>query len=378
MTGINRFFPADYEESRLRFRAMAPELQKRWPETILHQHPLSGFPDISIDWITTRGNPPPKNMLVFTTGEHGIEGFVGSAMLELFYQRCLPFLDPESTGLTLVHTINPWGMKNYRRTNTNNVDLNRNFVWEPEQIDPEFNGLYGEIRGLVEPQGRIGSLFWDKVRFLVSFSKNRLKLGKVRLWEAKIFGQYAYPKGIHYGGSQVEEETALLKSIYRQAFEGCQRLLHLDMHTGYGPRYQMTLVNSPLELRSSEFFKQAFGYPLVAAMNPDEFYEVRGDMIDYVYRLGQTDFPQVDLYATSFEFGTFGESHRQRLRSMEAMVRENQIFWHGAKSKRTEEGIRDDFIESFYPAEQKWRDKALADADQAFKGILQWFGLIGG
>jgi hypothetical protein len=377
MTGIKRFFPADYEESRRRFQAMVPELQKRWPQTTLHQHPLSGFPDISIDWITTRGSTPPKTMLVFTTGEHGIEGFVGSAMLELFFQRYLPRLDPDSTGLTLVHMINPWGMKNYRRTNTNNVDLNRNFVWEPEQIDPGFNPAYGKIRNLVEPQGQIGSLFLEKVRFMIGFIKHQAKLGRARLWEAKIFGQYVYQQGIHYGGNQIEEETVLLKTIFHKAFEGCQRLLHLDMHTGYGPRYQMTLVNSPLESRSSEFFKQTFGYPLVAAMTPEAFYEVRGDMIDYVYMLGQKEFPQVALYATSFEFGTFGESHRQRLRSMGAMVRENQLNWNGASSERIAQRIRNEFVESFYPAEKRWREKALADAGQAFEGILRWFGLVG-
>jgi hypothetical protein len=84
--------------------------------------------------------------------------------------------------------------------------------------------------------------------------------------------------------------------------------MHLDVHSGYGPRDQMSVVNSPLEPRSSEELVRAFDYPLIVKALPGEFYIMRGDMIDFVYRLQQAEFPALKLYATTLEFGTFGTS----------------------------------------------------------------------
>jgi len=373
---IQQLFPQSYEVSRRRFRGMLPWLKQKWPGAVLHSIPLRETPEITIDWIQANATLSNEKMLVFTTGEHGIEGYVGSAMLEYFAQHYLPRLDAETTGITLVHMINPWGMKFWRRTNPNNVDLNRNFVWDPGQLDPSFNPDYQVIAGDVAPEASIDHPKWQKMALLLRYLRALLRVGKQDFWDAKILGQYADPQGIHYGGTQVQEEVDLVKSIYRQAFSACRKLLHLDMHTGYGPRYQMTLVNSVLESKTSDEFSREIGYPLVAAMNPEEFYEVRGDMIDYVYMLREKEFPDVELYATSFEFGTFGLSHWGKLRSLLAMIQENQWFWHGAGSRQAEEAVRVEFLESFSPSEIRWREKAVADADQAFRGILKMEGFL--
>ncbi len=373
---IHALFPESYEQSRNRFRAMLPVLKKIWPEATLHSHALKDFPDITIDWIWAGGRQTMEKMLLFTTGEHGVEGYVGSAMLEYFYRRYLPRLDADTTGITLVHMIDPWGMKFRRRTNPNNVDLNRNFVWDHRQIDPAFNPDYKRLKSLIAPQKQINHLRWERFVFLLKYAAYLTMLGKTSLWDAKILGQYAHSQGIHFGGEQVQEEVEVVTSIFRQAFANCRKLLHLDMHTGYGPRYQMTLVNSVLEPKSSAEFRKQTDYPLVAAMNPEEFYEVQGDMIDFVYRLRAQEFPDVSLYATSFEFGTFGISHWGKLRSMRAMVQENQLAWYGARTKQIEKEVRREFLESFSPSEENWREKAVADADQAFRGILKMEGFL--
>jgi hypothetical protein len=59
----------------------------------------------------------------------------------------------------------------------------------------------------------------------------------------------------------------------------------------YGPRYQMSLENSALEMSTSQEFIEKFAYPLVVAANPDEFYTIQGDTIDYVYALWQKRIP---------------------------------------------------------------------------------------
>lgn len=373
----HKYFPKTYEDSRQRFRDMLPELRKKWPEIELHTHPLEKFPQITIDWFQSAGTQSADKMLLFTTAEHGIEGYVGAAMLEYFFQKYLPLLDPATTGITLVHAINPWGMKNLRRSNSNNVDLNRNFVSSPDQLEHFFNPDYGLINTFLGPRQVIKRLRKDRAYFLFGYLAQLVKVGRKKFWAAKILGQYTHPMGLHFGGLQIQEEVAVTKGIYRQAFKSCSsRLVHLDMHTGYGPRYQMTLVNSVLEDRTSAEIKKAAAYPRVAAMNPKEFYEVRGDMIDYVYQLRNSEFPEVALYATSFEFGTFGVHPLGKFRSLLAMMQENQQYWFGTRTNGIKEKVRVEFRESFSPSAGKWRRKAVTDADQAFRGILKMEGFI--
>jgi hypothetical protein len=191
-----------------------------------------------------------------------------------------------------------------------------------------------------------------------------------------LLGQYRQPKGIHYGSRMIEQETRVLMDLYKQCFQDYDQLLQLDMHTGYGPRYQMSLVNSVHEPRRSDDLSRMFGYPLVVAANPDEFYAIHGDMIDYIYELRDNDYSDKRLYATSFEFGTFGEKLTNRIRTLRAMVLENQLYWYGTENELTRERVRFEFEELFYPSEDQWRRKAIADADQAFRGILSAEGYI--
>jgi hypothetical protein len=147
------------------------------------------------------------------------------------------------------------------------------------------------------------------------------------------------------------------------------------MHTGWGPRYQMTLVDSVYETRSSAELEETFQYPAVAAANPDEFYALQGDMIDYVYTLRDKEFPQVRLYATAFEYGTYGETVLDQIRCLRTMILENQAFHYGA-SENAGRQARRDFRELFAPTAEDWKRKAVADADQAFEGILRAEGFF--
>jgi hypothetical protein len=297
-------------------------------------------------------------------------------MLQRFIEVYLPRLDPKTTDLLLLHMINPWGMKHRRRANANNVDLNRNFVWSPDEIEPSFNPEFVRLDTFINPPSPVPGKLTSKLLFLSGYVKHALKMGAKSLEATSLLGQYSHPKSIHYGGNAIQEETRVLTSLYREAFQQCDHILHLDIHTGWGPRYQMTLINSCLEERGSEEFSLRFSYPLVAAATPDEFYAMRGDMIDYVYTLKEKEFPNKYLYSTSFEFGTYGESTAANIRGLRSMILENQMYWYGAKDERTQVWVEEEFLELFFPQEKKWQAKAVADGDQAFEGILRAEGFI--
>lgn len=376
MSDQGALFPPSYEASRDRFRQNLERVKKSWGNAQLNSHRLDHPEDLTIDWISAQAIEKPKKILVLTAAEHGIEGYVGSAMMQLFMENYLERLKPNDTGLLLVHTINPWGMKHMRRTNPNNVDLNRNFVWDSADIDPSFNPRYKQLQAFLAPEQPLPTFILARLCFSLRFAKRSRQTGAKTLHTAALLGQYHHPEGIHYGGDSIQEETQVIVSLYRQAFQSADQILHLDMHTGWGPRYQMTLINSYLEPRSSSELCQIYNYPQIAAATGDDFYTMRGDMIDFVYMLRQNEYPEKYLYATSFEFGTYGAQESDANRSLRTTIMKNQCHWHGARSRRTQEWVAREFRELFYPQEEAWSAKAVKDAKQAFSGILRAEGYL--
>lgn len=372
---MTNYFPASYEDSRERFIQSLNLLQSKWPDARLESHLLNDHPDLSIDWIWAE--PARKeNIIILSTALHGVEGFVGSAMQNLFIQEFLPRLNPENSGLLLVHAINPWGMKHRRRYNPNNVDLNRNFVYDGN-YEISLNQLYPELRGLLVPRRPVNSILGETLRFglqvILLMAKHGVKAGR----DGILMGQYIDPDGFYFGGQEAQEETLVMMDFLKKAMREYATIIHLDMHSGYGPRYQMSLTNPENDPLSSAEFAEKYNYPLVVKANPDEFYTTLGDMSAYAYHLQREKYSEKQVLSTAFEFGTFGETLLTSIRSLRAEILESQLINHGAKTATIAEYIRKEFQEQSFPAEERWREKALADARQAFRGILKAHDLIG-
>lgn len=370
---MTEYFPSSYEDSRERFRLSLSLLQPNWPDARLESHPLTNHPDLSIDWLWAEPRQK-ENLVIISTAEHGIEGYVGAAMLKVFIEAFAPQLNPENTGLLLIHAINPWGMHNRYRVNPNNVDINRNFVYAGN-YDPAINPDYDLLASLLNPQGPVGNLVLENIRFLGKVVKGLLSPGKAKVQAASLLGQHRHPKGIYYGGTQPEEETTVLMGLYRQALENYQSIVQMDMHTGYGPRYQMTVIIPPNDPTPSAEATTKFAYPLVQKIDADEFYAISGDMGEYFYRLQEAKYPDKRLFACGFEFGTFGDSLLALIRSLRITIIENQLRQFGAKHETIARAVRKEYEELFFPAEERWREKALADGRRALEGILRAYNL---
>ncbi|HEY3314782.1 MAG TPA: M14 family metallopeptidase [Bacillota bacterium] len=376
------FSSRTYDQSRETFRGLLATIRGRWPGAVLTAHRVDDDEDLTIDVIEApaeggESGPGRQRIVILTCGQHGVEAFVGAAMLRLFTAEFLDRLDPRTTGLILVHAINPWGMRHFRRVDRDNVDLNRNFVWDwgaTRGANPD----YRRIAGLLAPEGKIDSALSERVRFYAGVTRATVS-GQIEAFKrATLLGQYEFPRGLYYGGTAPSPSTTVMTSLYRRTMERYAQVLHLDMHTGYGPADLMNVVGSAHEPRGSIELQQAFAYPRVVAATPGEFYGILGDMIDYVYLLARRDFPRLRLYAASFEFGTVGDSLLSGLESLRRMVAENRACWNGARRGADAENIQQDFVALFAPSSRRWREAALANARQAFAGILRAEGFITG
>lgn len=113
---------------------------------------------LTIDVAVLPGNSQDLGTIVHSSGVHGIEGYSGSAvqmaLLELFTAK--PIDPRDRPTIVMLHGVNPVGMKEWRRCNENNVDLNRNgIVGSFEKFvgnrDPNVAG-YEDFRDIFVPQ----------------------------------------------------------------------------------------------------------------------------------------------------------------------------------------------------------------------------------
>ena len=375
MTLSNLYFAQSYEENREKFRALIEKVRTYWPNAELESNRIAdGKDDLATDVILAHPLHEKQRLLLISTGLHGIEGYIGAAIQHLFVDRYLTRLNPQDTGLLLVHAINPWGMKYRRRVNEHNVDLNRNFIYDQNAAGKSVNPAYDKAFSMLNPQRPLKCNC--NPFFYPTLINKMLVMGPAVFQEAVLYGQYRHPQGLYYGGQGFEPSALYFNRLFFETISEYPQILLLDMHSGYGPRYQMTLVNSVYEKRSSADLQAKFNYPLVAKTDRQEFYKMQGDMIDYLYQVMQSKYPEKLFFGTSFEFGTYGDSFRSVVRSLRVMIDENRLYQQGAVNEKFANQVKKNFIELFYPTEEKWRLKAVQDADRAFEGILKAEGFI--
>ena len=365
------YFPHDFAAAQGWFTTQGlPTVQRYYPDARLDQYPLPYAPELTVDAITAVP-PHPHTVYILTTGLHGAEGFVGAAVMRLFINQILPQLDHRTTGLLLVQPLNPWGMAQGRRVNGHNVDLNRNFFLPhaPDRYAATINPDYDRLLGLLNPSRPVKNVAWETAVFSLNVTRTLITMGAEGLRAGTLLGQYRQPQGIYYGGLEPEAETELISRLLAAQFDRYAKIVLLDIHSGYGPRYQMSLVTSPREPATAAELAERLAYPLVVKTVPGEFYAIQGDMVDFAYQLAATAYPEKEFWGAAFEFGTLGRSLWAGLRSLLALVLENQLHWHGGATA-ARPAVARRFQALFYPREARWQAKALGDAGQAFTGIL--------
>ena len=312
-----------------------------------------------------------KNLIVLTTGVHGMEGYIGSVMLDVFFQEVYPTLDTEDTGVLVVANVNPYGMKYYRRYNENNVDLNRNFILDWENFDLASNREYPKVESFLGPKGKIGNALWHEVGFYGSLAKTAITDGADTVSDALLTGQYEYPQGVYYGGNGDEASTVYLKDVFEKCLDSdYENIVHLDIHSGYGPRYNMVIFNSVFETMTEAESQAAFGYDYVIAHDSESFYATTGDTTDFFYRLAQQKQSQAELFSTCFEFGTIGDAFFDTILSLKYTVDENRNHWYPTDNETAAQILHETYMELYYPTETAWREKTVEDFKTAAFGIL--------
>ena len=363
----SKSFYDSYEDIRAHLQELTQDLGVE-----ISSYPVDAEDDLYIDsfYLPSRGEK--TNLVVLTTGVHGMEGYIGSVMLDVFFEEIYPTLDQENTGVLVVANVNPYGMKYYRRYNENNVDLNRNFILDWETFDLASNKEYPKVDTFLQPEGKMGNGLWHEVGFYLSLGKTAITDGAGTISDALLTGQYEYPQGVYYGGNGDEASTAHLKDVFGQCLDSTyENIVHIDIHSGYGPRYNMVIFNSVYETMTEAESQEAFGYDYIIAHDSESFYATTGDTTDFFYRLAEQKQAEAELFSTCFEFGTIGDDFFDTILSLKYTVDENRNHWYPTDNAVTDAIVHENYMELYYPTETAWREKTVADFKTAAMGVLE-------
>ena len=359
-------FYTGYDQIRTHLQELAEEL-----DVDIYSHAVNAEDGLYIDSFYLPSTDLQTNLVILTTGVHGMEGYIGATMLDVFFQEVYPTLDTSDTGVLVVANVNPYGMKYFRRYNENNVDLNRNFILDWDSFDLASNTEYPKVDTFLGPTGKIGNGFWHEVGFYLNLAKTVITDGADTVSDALLTGQYEYPQGVYYGGTEDQASTLYLKDVFSRCLDSeYENIVHIDIHSGYGPRYNMVIFNSVYETMNEEESRVAFGYDNVIAHDSESFYATTGDTTDFFYRLADRKQARADLFSTCFEFGTIGDDFFDSILSLKYTVDENRNHWYPTDNATTAEIIRQNYLELFYPTETAWREKTVADFKAAALGVL--------
>lgn len=369
----SKVFYDEYDDVRTHLLDTVDILEEKGYDVQLSSHAIDEADGLFIDTIYIPATEKQTNLIVLTTGVHGIEGYIGSVMLDVFWQEIYPTeVDKDNTGVLVVANVNPYGMKYHRRYNENNVDLNRNFILDWNSFDMTVNKDYPKVDAFLGPQKAMGNALWHEASFYGSLVVEVVQDGADVISNALLGGQYEYPEGVYYGGNGDEESTTYLKNVFKQTLESeYENVVHIDIHSGYGPRYNMVIFNSVFETMNEAESVELFGYNNVIAYDSEAFYPTTGDTTDYYYRLHEQMGVDTTLFSTCFEFGTIGDSFIDSIISMKYTIEENQNHWYPTNNKTMNEIVKERYQELFYPTETEWREKTIEDFSVACKGVLK-------
>ncbi|MEV5278160.1 DUF2817 domain-containing protein [Streptomyces sp. NPDC051994] len=224
-------FPLDYSRARAEFLAAAEEAGARLRNFTLPRHRGPDGAELAVD-TAYLGPPDPAKLLMTVSGTHGIEGFCGSACQTtvLLREGVAKAAAGATTGVLLVHALNPYGFAYLRRVNEDNVDLNRNFV---DHQAPPHNDAYDAVHRTLVPADAAGFAPGELVANLTAL---RDRLGPQRLQEAVTRGQYRHGDGLFYGGDAPVWSRRVFQTVVAEQVAGAAHVGYIDLHTGLGER----------------------------------------------------------------------------------------------------------------------------------------------
>ena len=335
------FYSPTYEEARSRFVESATAAG-----AFLRSHSLTvedaTTGEFTID-VAILG-PDRAPAIVVSSGLHGVEGFLGSA-IQLSMLNEFENDTTKNIRWVFIHAINPFGFGRGRRFNEDNVDLNRNFLLPNSQYAGAPTD-YGRLNALLNPTTQPSRC----EPFRLKAIWNIVRHGMAALKQCIAEGQYEYPRGIFYGGAGPSQAMEVIRKNCQQWIGTTKKVLHIDFHSGLGSfgKYKLLLAENA-GAGQGHWYQSVFGRDSVEAWD-DAAYQATGTLGHWL----QHHFAGRDYRYVMAEFGTYGP-----IRVLSAIRAENRAHHFGSSQSQGYQDAKRELMECFCPADVFWRRQAV-------------------
>ncbi len=370
----SNFYPTSYQQSQRQFLQLAESFSAIPGVENYHLRvPTKTTAELFIDGLYLPQQSDDKERLVIvTSGIHGVEAFTGAAIQMQFLKENFQPEWLQKTGFLIIHAVNPYGFHFLRRVDEDNVDLNRN-VSGNNDLFARVSKPYSQFEPYLNPKRPVKTGFFADARLFIQSLIKLITHGKKKITQIAVGGQYQNPKGIYYGGSQVQPNSMLLQFMFNKAGSRYQKILHIDLHTGYGERGRLHFFSSRQAMKLPGFSEVFAGYSIDAGSDKD-FYKTSGGFGPLTMMV----FNQKDIVIPmTFEFGTLdSQTIMGGFYSLRNMIYENQGFHFGYASPTDEKMAKKNFLNMFNPEDPKWRDQVLKSGTQTLETVVTRFSKI--
>jgi hypothetical protein len=362
------YYKNSYIEAREEFRTNASGIQKTYPESQVYQIPVPSKinNDLTVDFVYIPCLNDKEKILILSSGVHGVEGFTGSAIQSMFFEKFITRELLEETGILMIHSINPYGFSYQRRVSENNVDLNRNSTTDIA-LYSTINEGYPKVHDFINPHKKVNTRSLGNKLFTIRAVFKIMKASMPVLRQAVLQGQYSYPEGLYFGGKTIEPQIKALQPLIDSICEPYTTVFAIDLHTGYGERGTLHLFPNPVDEQTKKNMESVFEGYSIDWGDSDDFYTVTGDFVNLVSQLNKDK----TFIPMTFEYGTMdSQTTKGSLKSIHIMILENEGEHYGYKKERDSLRVKSNIMEMYYPSDPEWRQKVMDDTERMFKTIL--------
>ena len=355
------YFQESYADCRKSFLAEANKMKEAYKNVQISSLKVESRidQDLFIDYCYIPAQKRFKRLLILTSAVHGVEGYAGSAVQQMFLKELVKENSLDDLGLLIIHGINPYGFKYKRRVTENNVDLNRNCSVDNSLFESENKG-YNDLNAFLNQKQKVNLTSFGNFFFQLDAIQKIIRYSMGTLRQAVLQGQYQYEKGVYFGGKALEPSVKAVTPLIQQTAESYDMVFNIDLHTGYGANGTLHLFPNPLkDEKKKAKIENIFSGLHIDWGDSDDFYTVTGDFATYVGDI----IPQKYYLTMIFEFGTMDtQTTMGSIKALHNVMIENQGVQHGYKSQKDEKGVKSRYLEGYYPSSESWRSKAINDA----------------
>lgn len=343
---IDQCFSRNYAEARQAFLTAAKSADAK-VESFQNPHPVAENVTLMTD-VAVLGPVDAENILVLISGTHGVEGFAGSAIQVGLLRGGMTGWPKPKVRVVMIHALNPYGFAMLRRSNEDNVDLNRNFV-DHSLPYPE-NHEYAKLSKAIAPLTMSGPASALALLQVLSYWQ---RYGRAKVQQAVTHGQYVHPQGLFFGGRHATWSNKILCEVVERYLGRAIRMISIDVHTGLGPYgYGEVILNDSEDAPAYRRAVAWWGRERVRSTVSGK--SVSAHLSGTINLAFARMLPATEVTAVGLEFGTVSA-----LKVLNAMRRENWLHHHAGQNHPATAKIKDQLLRAFSPDDDLWKRKVL-------------------